>query len=144
MANYTGNIITPLISVNKAGIFVPSLFKNNQIEMSTTRYNDGAQSLKIIPGGSKDVFIVCEAGSRTLTVQVWPNANSDKCGLILYDPDAGMDEQLDADWSTGSGAWEELSITFTAVAKVYIARLINSAAFGVANAEAWFDTLAVT
>lgn len=142
MASYTGNILSPTLSDNNRNVRISNPMGSHQVELTTEKFESGSKSLKVLAGGYQDIYVVCAAGSRTITCQVWPNSNTDKCGMLLYDPD-NLGEILESDWSTSSGAWEELSISFTATAKMYILRLINGAPFTSQDAHCWFDTIEV-
>jgi hypothetical protein len=153
MAEYDGEIIEPLVSDNRTQGFFESRRMQSGSIFSTDKAHAGTYSLKIDGGGMHEIYYACDAGSKTITVWVWaPGIDPyDAYGEDAYDPyDIGscaiqiFDEtgtKIAEDWNTTTGSWEQLSVTFTALKKVYIVRLVNFRAAIHIDARAYFDDL---
>jgi hypothetical protein len=95
----------------------------------------GSLALRLTGGGYRDIFYGCAAGSTTITVWVYAPVIG-KCGIRVFDGNEKKGEDLNA----GAGAWEQLSVTFTALKKVYVVRLFNGTVQD-GDTRAYFDDL---
>ena len=126
MAAYTGALAPPSLSYPRSGLGGV---------MSSDEVHGGSNSLRITGGGYRDVFYGCDAGSKTIYVWVYPPVIG-KCALQVYDGKTLMGEDV----NTGVGAWEQLSVPFTALKKVYTVRLANFTLQD-GDTRAYFDDL---
>ncbi|MBE3109699.1 MAG: hypothetical protein IMZ46_04150 [Acidobacteria bacterium] len=126
MTAYNGALAPPSLSYPRSGLGGV---------MSADEAHGGTYSIRITGGGYRDIFYGCAAGSTTITVWVLAPVIG-KCGIQVFD---GQEIQGE-DWNSGAGAWEQLSITFTALKKVYTVRLIN-ATIQDGDTRAYFDDL---
>lgn len=144
MASYTANLhpFRDLESQAHLGVFVGELMHTSSI-LTTEESRNGSKSLRVEAGGTKDIYIAAAVGTITVSVYVKPPAGT-LCGIMVFDPDTGA-EMGTSDWSASSGSFEELSVSFTSLGKVYIVRLMNREAFvsGIDN-ECYFDDLTVS
>jgi hypothetical protein len=108
--------------------------KENGSSVSFDQVHGGTYSLRVYGGGYHDIFYGCDAGSITITIWVYPSAIG-KCAIQILDGPTLMGETF----NIGAGAWEQLSVTFTANKKVYIVRLINFDGDG--EVRTYFDDL---
>jgi hypothetical protein len=144
MAVWTGHLETPIVSDRKTRVFFkPSPFADSGVVRDAAHVDTGSWALRVYAGSTKDIFVVCGSGSRTISARVYSGSSSGKCGIVLYDPD-NAGEAIDSDWSASSGVYEDLSITFTALSKVYILRLINATLETVEDGDAWYDNVVVS
>lgn len=106
-------------------------------KMSGEQAHSGTQSMKIFGGGRFDVPYGCAAGSTTITVWVYPLA-AGKCYLQVLEDG----EVIESIANVGTGAWEQLSITFVATEQIYIVRFLNRGArINKVDESCWFDDL---
>jgi len=145
MATYDGVLLTLYLSEKQKGSMLGSGDVANRFCSKFTFTSDksyaGTYSLCLYSGGVYEVLYGCNAGDKTISVYAYPP----KSGLVymyVYDPIAG-ERVATADPATGSGAWEQISASFTAESKIYVVRLINpvSSTDNVSDMRAYFDNL---
>jgi hypothetical protein len=118
---YNGTLVATLIKDDRIQGFIGGNERSQcGCIMSTAVAHSATHSLKIVGGGYYEIFYGCDAGSKTITVWAYP-AVVGKCAIQIYDGSTLMGEAF----NTGSGAWEQLSVTFTALKKIYKVRLCN-------------------
>lgn len=122
MASFDGYIADEaLLSEQQRGHIsrtVENPFKRfNAWYVSTERPYSGSAALKLFPGGVFTLDVAVDSGSRTLRLQAWVPING-AMRIDIADPDTG--EIIQSDVSTGDEAWEELSVSWTATAQVYL------------------------
>lgn len=137
MPIYDGYLLTPLDSEPVWG-HINSEMLIAKSRITTDKPKTGLFSLVLGSGGTHDVYYGCPAGSATITVWCWPPAGVGACALEALEVNGG--DVLARGVSVGTGAWEQLSITFTAAKKVYRIRMINRVK-GPGDARAYFDDL---
>ena len=140
MATYTGIGLTINESLIRQSIFPYSespLVKTSPIRFTNSKAYEGTYSRELYPGEHQSIWYACDAGDVTISVYVW-NPAGGKAGIEVYDPDTG--ERIDSAYASGSGSWEQVSVSFTASKKLYIVRLVNhTPADG--DKRAYFDNL---
>jgi len=143
MANYDGIAWTRVESFKRIGMLVNSEVVRhiNRAIITTDKPQTGSHSMLIMAGGQHQFFIGLDAGSQTVTVYVWPPTNG-VCVLEIIDPDSKETKGIDI--NEGTGAWEQLSITFTAEQKVYIGCLRNNTPAKEVDSRAYFDNIAIS
>lgn len=136
MAAYNGSLVPSVAADMPPSRCWTNERQQNKNVISDAEAHGGTFSLRLIGGGYYDIFYGCDAGSATITVWVLAPAIG-KCGIQIFD---GV-ELMGEDFNSGSlGAWEQLSVTFTAEKKVYTVRLIN-ATLQDGDTRAYFDDL---
>jgi len=139
MANYNGEMAATYQSERYYGtMFYSDVYTKRFTtwKFSTEQVHSGSYSLKLNPGCCYDIDYGCNAGEVTITVWVYPKSGASAC-LAVINPDTG--EVITSDTSSASGAWEQLSVNFTAEKKVYIVRLLNKSKHG--DHAVYFDDL---
>lgn len=126
MTAYNGALAPPSLSYPRSGLGG---------SMSADEVHAGSLALRLTGGGYRDIFYGCAAGSTTITVWVYAPVIG-KCGIRVFDGQEKQGEDLNA----GAGAWEQLSVTFVALKKVYIVRLFNGTIQN-GDTRAYFDDL---
>lgn len=128
MATYTGYMnADPMISEQSLGNLhgaVDNSFKRfYKWVVSTTKPYTGAYSLELYERGIFTIDVAVDIGSRTVTMKAWAPPQG-SVTAFLVDPDDGS--VIDTDTTASTGAWEDLSITWTAEAKVYLLLIRNN------------------
>jgi len=113
----------------------------NRAHMSSDQAHAGTYSLCIEAGGMAEINAVCDAGSRTITVWAYP-WKAGAARIEIIDAPAGI--IMGSAASAGTGAWEQLSVTFTSLKKTYIVRLSNVGSPPSGDSRCYFDDLEVT
>ena len=141
MTTYNGYLVTPYASNRRGGDLCSGML-HYRSRIVTNIYHSGTSSLEILPGGSHDIFYGCDAGEKTITVWVYPpvGAGVGKCALEVFPLGANTEDCIARALSTGTDAWEQLSVTFTALKAVYKVRLINRVR-PQGDTRAYFDDL---
>ena len=140
MTTYNGYLVTPYVS-NRRGGDLHSAMLHYRSRVVTNIYHSGTSSLEILAGGRHDLFYGCDAGSKTITVWVYPPVGGGGlCALEVYPLGANTEDYIVRAESTGTDAWEQLSVTFTALKAVYKVRLINRVR-PQGDTRAYFDDL---
>jgi len=135
MTAYNGSLAVSMISDRLQGHRASDERRESGSIISTEQPHGGTHSLRVLSGGYHDIFYGCDAGSKTITVWVYPPVVG-KFAIQIYDGPMLMGESF----NIGAGAWEQLSVTFTALKKVYIVRLINFT-LSDGDTRAYFDDL---
>jgi len=108
MADYDGFTVA-----DKTGVVPAWAFPH-----STVQKHGGSYSIRLLPGRVyPPIWVACEAGSRTITVWVYPTVAANVLQAKVIDP--ATLEVMGRDKNAGSGAWEQLSVEFTATKKCY-------------------------
>ena len=141
MAAYDGFLTVRSVSDSRVSQFI-SPMRQCRSRITTDKPHGGTSSIEILSGGSHDVFYGCDAGSKTITVWCWPpvGAGAGKCAIEIFPLGANTEDLLARTEATGTGAWEQLSVTFTALKAVYKVRLINRVRPS-GDTRAYFDGL---
>lgn len=132
---YDGSLAVPILSDRKQGRRGGNERRESRSIISTEQVHGGTHSLRILGGGYHEIFYGCDAGSKTVTVWCFPPVVG-ACALHVFDGPDLIGEGFNA----GAGAWEQLSVTFTAAKKVYVVRLINCTISN-GDTRAYFDDL---
>ncbi len=135
MTDYAGTLVLPKTTEVRLGRREGNERANGRDIICTDQAHGGTHSLRIESGGYHDVWYGCDAGVKTISVWVRPPI-AGRCALQIFKAADVVGEAF----NVGSGAWEQVSVTFMAIKFVYIARLIN---FGPANGDmrCYFDDL---
>lgn len=145
MAAYNGSLLTLGVSRIAPGQF-PTLEASKQCRgvISGDKYSSGSKSLLVLPGEVHDVDVVCDPGTRVVSVSVWPYKIG-ACKILIIDQADGSQVAASAA-NTGAGAFETISVSFVvSTAKIYSARLVNLGPQGDGlDSRSYFDDLAVT
>lgn len=132
---YDGSLSVALLSDKRLARRESNERHESRSSISDEQHHAGSHSLCIVGGGYQDIFYGCDAGSKTITVWVKPPVVG-KSALKVYD----NADVVGIDLNTGTGAWEQLSVSFTAEKKVYTVRLANYA-IPDGDSRAYFDDL---
>jgi len=135
MADYDGSLAVPMLSDRRQGRYESNERRESRSIISTEQAHAGTHSLRIIAGGYHDIFYGCDAGNVTVTIWCYPPFVGGCC-LQVFDAATLKDE----DFNAGVGAFEQLSVTFLAVKKVYTVRLSHFACPD-GDSRAYFDDL---
>lgn len=143
MANYDGIACPWVESFHRIGAIFNSeaTLHINRALISTDKPQTGNHSMLIMAGGQHQFFIGLDAGEQTIKVYVWPPANG-VCVFEIFDPDSKVTKGIDN--NVGTGAWEELSIIFTAEQKVYMGCLRNNTPAKDVDSRAYFDNIEIS
>lgn len=122
MASFTGYVAPDPIASEQQRGHVTRIADNphkrfNAWYVSTYRPYSGSAALKLFPGGIYTLDVAVDSGARTLRLQAWAPING-AVRIDLCDPDTG--EIIESDTTSGDEAYEQLSVTWTATAKVYL------------------------
>jgi len=140
MATYTGVALTINESLARQSVFPyseSSLIRTSPIRFTSSKVYEDTYSRELYPGEYQSIWYGCDAGDVTISVYVW-NPTNGKAGIEVYDPDTG--ERIDSSYASGSGSWEQVSVSFTASKKLYIIRLVNNTK-AAGDKRAYFDKL---
>lgn len=143
MANYNGIARLWVESFPRmGGLFNSEAMRYiNRAIISTDKPQTESHSMLIMAGGQHQFFIGLDAGEQTVTAYVWPPTNG-VCVFEIFDPDSKVTKGTDS--NVGAGAWEELSINFTAEQKVYMGCLRNNTPAKDVDTRAYFDNIAIS
>lgn len=124
MPTYDGYLITRDDSDHVGGYYNSEMLITKSC-MTVDKPYTGTHSLVLGSGGTHNIYYGCAAGNTTITVWCWPPAGNGvgKCSLEVLE--VGGETLFGIDSSSGVGAWEQLSVAFVALKKVYRVRLTN-------------------
>lgn len=142
MADYDGQEIARLLSDKRRGIFSTADFSGIwcwRWNISTAGMT--GDCIRLLPGGVYSLWYGCKAGTQDISVYVYPDAESAAALEVI---DTTTRSRVARAVPAGTGAWEKITATFTAVARIYIVRFFNRPVLpfseGVARC-AYFDDL---
>lgn len=107
-------------------------------EMTSEKSHGGSYSRKLYAGDMYTIDYGCNAGETTISVWVWPETGA-IFRLEILDPYSL--EIINASVNVGAGAWEQVTVTFTAQKKVYLVRICNYSNRKETSKNCWVDNL---
>jgi len=124
MAEYTGGVelsyATTPVQFQKGFLKMPHIGNCNSW-FSSVQARGGTYSLALGLGGWKEVYYALDAGVAAISCYVYPLSGSNPRLEVL----TLTGEVQDSDTPSSTGAWEELTLSFTAVKAVYKIRMAN-------------------
>lgn len=122
MADHDGEMIDLWESYPRSG-HTERPYAQAGSRITTEEFYEGAQSLELLPGGFHNMWVACDAGTRIITARV-KAATVGGAVMRAIDPATGtvMGEAA----SVGTGAWEQITLSFAATKKFYLLKLMNA------------------